>query len=60
MHAKLTAERLRRRAVVYVRQSSSGQVLHHLESQRRQYGLVDRARELGFDDVITIDEDLGR
>jgi excisionase family DNA binding protein len=60
MHAKLTAERLRRRAVVYVRQSSPGQVLHHHESQRRQYGLVDRAGELGFANVIIIDEDLGR
>jgi DNA invertase Pin-like site-specific DNA recombinase len=60
MSAKLTAERLRRRAVVYVRQSSPGQVLHHLESQRRQYGLADRARELGFRDTVVIDDDLGR
>jgi DNA invertase Pin-like site-specific DNA recombinase len=60
MQAKLTAECLRRRAIVYVRQSSPGQVLHHHESQRRQYGLADRARELGFQEVITIDEDLGR
>jgi hypothetical protein len=47
-HTKLTADRLLRKAVVYVRQSSPNQVLHHQESQRRQYGLVDRARELGF------------
>jgi DNA invertase Pin-like site-specific DNA recombinase len=60
MSAKLTAERLRRRAVVYVRQSSPGQVVHHLESQRRQYGLADRARELGFRDTVVIDDDLGR
>jgi DNA invertase Pin-like site-specific DNA recombinase len=45
---------------VYVRQSSPGQVLHHQESQRRQYGLLDRARELGFQDVFAIDDDLGR
>ena len=60
MNPKLTAERLHRRAVVYVRQSSAGQVLHNQESQRRQYALVDRAREVGFHDVVTIDDDLGR
>ncbi len=60
MNAKLTAERLRRHAIVYVRQSSPGQVVHNLESQRRQYGLVDHARELGFAQVNVIDDDLGR
>jgi DNA invertase Pin-like site-specific DNA recombinase len=60
MNPKLTVDRLRRRAVVYVRQSSPGQVLHHLESQRLQYGLVERARQLGFADVQVIDDDLGR
>ena len=57
---KLTAERVRRRALVYIRQSSVGQVLHNHESQRRQYGLADRARELGFREVAVIDDDLGR
>lgn len=60
MNSKLTAERLSRRAIVYVRQSSPGQVIHNQESQRRQYGLVDRARELGFPEVAVIDDDLGR
>ncbi len=60
MNPKLTADRLHRRAIVYIRQSSMAQVMHNHESQRRQYGLVDRARELGFRDVIVIDEDLGR
>ena len=60
MNPKLTAERLSRRAIVYVRQSSPGQVIHNQESQRRQYGLVDRARELGFSEVAVIDDDLGR
>ena len=40
-----------RQSLVYIRQSSPNQVLHHQESQRRQYGLVDRARELGFQQV---------
>jgi hypothetical protein len=30
------------------------------ESERRQYALVDRARDLRFCDVVVIDEDLGR
>ena len=36
------------------------QVVHNQESQRRQYGLADRAHELGFSDVRVIDDDLGR
>lgn len=60
MHLKLNDSHLRRRAVVNVRQSSLGQVLANLESQRRQYALAERARELGFREVIVIDDDLGR
>lgn len=60
MNPKLTAERLSRRAIVYIRQSRPDQVIHNQESQRRQYGLVDRARELGFSEVAVIDDDLGR
>src|SRR3989442_15220315 len=60
MNPKLTPDHLRRCAVVYVRQSSIGQVLHNHESQLRQYSLADRARELGFREVVVIDDDLGR
>jgi len=60
MNPKLTAERLARGAIVYVRQSTPGQVLHHRESQRRQYALEDHARQLGFQQVVVLDEDLGR
>lgn len=60
MNPKLTVDRLRRRAVVYLRQSSPGQVLHHPESQRLQRGLMERARQMGFADVRAIDDDLGR
>src|SRR5438477_4259781 len=56
---KITADHLARRACVYIRQSTPGQVQHNLESQRRQYGLVDRARALGWQDVDVIDDDLG-
>ena len=51
---------LKRRAVVYVRQSSQSQVLTNLESKRRQYDLVEVARQRGFMDVEVIDDDLGR
>lgn len=50
---------LERRAIVYVRQSTMIQVEGNLESQRRQYELADRARELGFHDIVVIDADLG-
>src|SRR3989441_3107713 len=56
---KITADHLARRACVYIRQSTPDQVLHNLESQRRQYGLIDRARALGWQDVEVIDDDLG-
>jgi len=56
---KITADHLARRACVYVRQSTPGQVQHNLESQRRQYALEDRARTLGWKDVDVIDDDLG-
>ena len=59
-HPKLIADHLLRKAAVYIRQSTPNQVLHHQESQRRQYGLIDRAHQLGFSQVIVIDEDLGR
>jgi len=51
---------LKRKAVVYVRQSTQSQVLTNLEGQRRQYDLVDEARRRGFHNVEVIDDDLGR
>ena len=56
----LPAAVLKRKAVVYVRQSTQAQVQSNLESQRRQYELVDVARRRGFRDVEVIDDDLGR
>ena len=50
---------LKRKAVVYVRQSSQSQVMQNLESQRRQYDLVDAAHQHGFQRVEVIDDDLG-
>jgi excisionase family DNA binding protein len=57
--SKISAEHLARRACVYIRQSTPDQVQNNLESRRRQYALVDRARALGWDDVEVIDDDLG-
>jgi hypothetical protein len=37
MHPEITSEHLGRGAVVYIRQSTMGQVPEHTESQRRQY-----------------------
>ncbi len=45
---------------MYVRQSTQSQVMNNLESKRRQYDLVDVARQRGFLDVEVIDDDLGR
>ena len=61
MNDKIKAEHLGRVACIYVRQSTSGQVIHNRESQRLQYGLVERAKELGWSEgsIKVIDSDLG-
>ena len=51
---------LQRKAVVYVRQSTQTQVEANAEGRRRQYELVDVARQRGFQTVEVIDDDLGR
>ena len=51
---------LHRKAVIYVRQSTPGQIENNTESQRLQYGLVEVAQQYGFQDVEVIDDDLGR
>ena len=49
----LPASVLRRRAEVYVRQSSQSQVQINLESKRRQYDLVEVARQHGFHGAVS-------
>ena len=51
---------LKRKAVVYVRQSTQTQVQINVESKRRQYDLVQEAKRRGFRDIEVIDDDLGR
>lgn len=57
--SKIRPEHLRRKAVVYVRQSTLAQVAGNLESQRRQYALPDRLRSWGWapSAIEVIDED---
>ena len=57
---KITPDHLLRSAYVYVRQSTPDQLINNPESRRRQYALTTRAREFGWENVIVIDEDLGR
>jgi len=58
----ITEKQRGRLAMVYIRQSSPRQVIHHGESQRRQRNFVQRAMELGWpaDRIRVIDEDLGK
>ena len=59
---KITEQHRRRRAVVYVRRSTQGQLERNHESRARQYALRERAVQLGWSagSVWVVDEDLGR
>jgi len=59
---KITESHRRLRAIVYVRQSSPGQVQNNHESRALQYALRDRAIELGWaaESIAVVDEDLAR
>jgi DNA invertase Pin-like site-specific DNA recombinase len=61
-HRKVRTEHLRRDAYLYVRQSTSRQVLENSESTKRQYALRDQAVALGWpiERVHTVDDDQGR
>jgi len=60
MNPKLTPERLHRKAIFYIRQSIPRQLIHNYETTRLQRSLADRARTLGFQQIVVIDDDLGR
>ena len=59
MSDKIRSQHIARKALLYVRQSSSYQVNHNLESQKLQYAMQERLCSLGFQDIEVIDEDLG-
>jgi len=58
---KISSSHRERTALVYLRQSSMAQVREHTESTRSQYGLADKAAELGWPrtSIEVIDTDLG-
>jgi DNA invertase Pin-like site-specific DNA recombinase len=60
MSEKIHSQHLARKAMLYIRQSSAYQVTHNLESQKLQYAMQQRLRELGWREIVVIDEDLGR
>ncbi len=59
---KIRGQHLDRRALIYVRQSSLQQLTNNQESTRLQYGLVDKAKALGWSraQIEVIDDDLGK
>lgn len=61
LSTKIQPRHLRRRAVVYVRQSTPRQVTNNQESTRRQYQLAERARQMGWAaaQIEVVDDDLG-
>jgi DNA invertase Pin-like site-specific DNA recombinase len=58
---KITSSHRSRAAVIYVRQSTLAQLERNTESTARQYGLVHRARQLGWprEAIRVVDADLG-
>ncbi len=61
-HQKVQARHLRRRAYLYVRQSSMRQVFENTESTKRQYALRQRAIALGWaaEQIVVVDDDQGQ
>src|SRR5438045_8851353 len=60
MSDKIRPHHLDRRAILYVRQSSSYQVLHNREGRALQDAMRDRLVALGWSEIEVIDDDLGR
>ena len=56
---KITKRHIDNNAYIYIRQSTKQQVNKNKESQRRQYDLVTKARELGWGKIEVIDDDMG-
>jgi DNA invertase Pin-like site-specific DNA recombinase len=56
---KIKESHLKRKAIIYVRQSTDRQVQRNKESQRLQYALQDKAKQWGWKDIEIIDSDLG-
>lgn len=59
MNEKIKEEHLQRTAILYVRQSSTFQVMNNHESRRLQYAMKKRLQEYGWESIEVIDDDLG-
>ena len=60
MSDKIKPQHLERKAILYIRQSSVYQVNHNLESQKLQYAMEERLRQLGWREIEVVGDDLGR
>ncbi|HTT17320.1 MAG TPA: recombinase family protein [Candidatus Sulfotelmatobacter sp.] len=60
MSEKVRPQHVQRKAILYIRQSSPYQVTHNLESQKLQYAMRERLRQLGWHEIEVVDDDLGR
>lgn len=60
--SKITSIHLERKALIYIRQSSSKQVREHVDSQLNQRALAERAQQLGWlpHRIEVLDGDLGQ
>jgi len=59
MSEKVKSQHIGRKALLYIRQSSTYQVNDNLESQKLQYAMQQRLHILGWREIEVIDEDLG-
>src|SRR6202521_5290949 len=59
MSEKIKPHHLERKAVLYVRQSSTHHVIHNRESRSLQYAMRERLAVLGWPEIEIIDDDLG-
>jgi DNA invertase Pin-like site-specific DNA recombinase len=59
MSEKIKPVHLSRQAILYIRQSSQFQVNHYQESKKLQYGMKARLKQMGWQDIEVIDDDLG-
>src|SRR5438270_771689 len=55
MSDKISPQHLARKAILYIRQSSTHQVSHNVESQRLQYAMQDRLHHLGWSEIEVVD-----
>jgi hypothetical protein len=60
MSDKIKPRHVARKAMLYIRRSSTYQVHHNRESQRLPYAMQDRLHHLGWREIDVVDDDLGR